>query len=230
MLSTWLHGWLFQLGRILGSDNLGVFFYIVLQFIVCAWVFGQAAAFAGKLGCSRGVQYAVTAFFALNPIWGVFIQTQVKDTLYTGLFVLFVLKTADLLLFPQEWQGSRKRLAAYAALGILCCLLRKNGIYAVVPMLLASALVLTGKQLRKPLLAVMLAVVIGSFGFDVFTEKVLDIPAGSVGEPSRCRCSRRLAMSGTSAMTSPTTRRLSSMKCLTMTAWPRAICRNFPMA
>ena len=46
---------------------------------------------------SRGVQYAVTAFFALNPIWGVFIQTQVKDTLYTGLFVLFVLKTADLL-------------------------------------------------------------------------------------------------------------------------------------
>lgn len=48
-------------------------------------------------------------------------------------------------------------------------------------MVLASALVLTGKQLRKPLLAVMLAVVIGSFGFDVFTEKVLDIPAGSVG-------------------------------------------------
>ena len=86
------------------------------------------------------------------------------------------------MLFPQEWQGSRKRLAAYAVLGILCCLLRKNGIYAVVPMVLASALVLTGKQLRKPLLAVMLAVVIGSFGFDVFTEKVLDIPAGSVGE------------------------------------------------
>ena len=56
----------------------------------------------------RGVQYAVTAFFALDPIWGAFIQTQVKDTLYTGLFVLFVLKTADLLLFPQEWQGAAR--------------------------------------------------------------------------------------------------------------------------
>lgn len=106
VLSTWLHGWLFRLGRALGSDNLGVFLYIVLQFLVCAWVFGQVTAFAARLGCSRGVQYAVTAFFALNPIWGAFIQTQVKDTLYTGLFVLFVLKTADLLLFPQEWQGS----------------------------------------------------------------------------------------------------------------------------
>ena len=182
VLSTWLHGWLFRLGRALGSDNLGVFLYIVLQFLVCAWVFGQVTAFAARLGCSRGVQYAVTAFFALDPIWGAFIQTQVKDTLYTGLFVLFVLKTADLLLFPQEWQGSRPCLTAYAVLGVLCCLLRKNGIYAVVPMLLASAFTVSEKRLRRPVLAVLLAVCIGSFGFDTFTEKVLDIPAGSVGE------------------------------------------------
>lgn len=182
VLSTWLHGWLFLAGRALGSDNLGVFFYIVLQFVVCAWVFGQVTAFAAKLGCTRWVQYAVTAFFALDPIWGVFIQTQVKDTLYTGLFVLFVLKTADLLLFPQEWQGKAKRLAAYAVLGVLCCLLRKNGIYSVVPMLLASAFVVSEKRLHRPVLAVLLAVCIGAAGFDVFTEKVLDIPAGSVGE------------------------------------------------
>lgn len=182
VLSTWLHGWLFRLGRALGSDNLGVFLYIVLQFLVCAWVFGQVTAFAARLGCSRGVQYAVTAFFALDPIWGAFIQTQVKDTLYTGLFVLFVLKTADLLLFPQKWQGNRPRLTAYAVLGVLCCLLRKNGIYAVVPMLLASAFTVSEKRLRRPVLAVLLAVCIGSFGFDTFTEKVLDIPAGSVGE------------------------------------------------
>ena len=157
VLSTWLHGWLFRLGRALGSDNLGVFLYIALQFLVCAWVFGQVTAFAARLGCSRGVQYAVTAFFALDPIWGAFIQTQVKDTLYTGLFVLFVLKTADLLLFPQEWQGSRPRLTAYAVLGVLCCLLRKNGIYAVVPMLLASAFTVSEKRLRRPVLAVLLA-------------------------------------------------------------------------
>lgn len=34
------------------------------------------------------------------------------------------------------------------------------------------------------MLAVLLAVCIGSFGFDTFTEKVLDIPAGSVGRRS----------------------------------------------
>lgn len=66
--------------------------------------------------------------------------------------------------------------------GVLCCLLRKNGIYAVVPMLLASAFTVSEKRLRRPVLAVLLAVCIGSFGFDTFTEKVLDIPAGSVGE------------------------------------------------
>ena len=66
-------------------------------------------------------------------------------------------------------------------LGVLCCLLRKNGIYAVVPMLLTSAFTVSEKRLRRPVLAVLLAVCIGSFGFDTFTEKVLDIPAGSVG-------------------------------------------------
>ena len=142
-----------------------------------------AVRFRFWLGCSRGVQYAVTAFFALDPIWGAFIQTQVKDTLYTGLFVLFVLKTADLLLFPQEWQGSRPRLTAYAVLGVLCCLLRKNGIYAVVPMLLASAFTVSEKRLRRPVLAVLLAVCIRDYGNEVTDdertaiEKVLDYDA-----------------------------------------------------
>lgn len=130
VLSTWLHGWLFRLGRALGSDNLGVFLYIVLQFLVCAWVFGQVTAFAARLGCSRGVQYAVTAFFALDPIWGAFIQTQVKDTLYAGLFVLFVLKTADLLLLsagmageppaPDRLRGARRALLPAAQKRHLC--------------------------------------------------------------------------------------------------------------
>lgn len=230
VLSTWLHGWLFRLGRALGSDNLGVFLYIVLQFLVCAWVFGQVTAFAARLGCSRGVQYAVTAFFALDPVWGAFIQTQVKDTLYTGLFVLFVLKTADLLLFPQEWQGSRPRLTAYAVLGVLCCLLRKNGIYAVVPMLLASAFTVSEKRLRRPVLAVLLAVCIGSFGFDTFTEKVLDIPAGSVGRRSRSRCSRPPAISATTAMKSPTTSAPPLKRSSTTTLLPKATCRSCPTA
>ena len=46
--------------------------------------------------------------------------------------------------------GSRPRLTAYAVLGVLCCLLRKNGIYAVVPMLLASAFTVSEKRLRRP--------------------------------------------------------------------------------
>ena len=51
----------------------------------------------------------------------------------------------------------RPRLTAYAVLGVLCCLLRKNGIYAVVPMLLASAFTVSEKRLRRPVLAVLLA-------------------------------------------------------------------------
>ena len=73
---------------------------------------------------------------------------------------------------PDRLRGARRALLPAA----------QNGIYAVVPMLLASAFTVSEKRLRRPVLAVLLAVCIGSFGFDTFTEKVLDIPAGSVGE------------------------------------------------
>ena len=58
-------------------------------------------------------------------------------------------------------------------------------LYAISATLGLTAVVLTSSGEVKAivlLLAVLLAVCIGSFGFDTFTEKVLDIPAGSVGE------------------------------------------------
>ena len=127
VLSTWLHGWLFRLGRALGSDNLGVFLYIVLQFLVCAWVFGQVTAFAARLGCSRGVQYAVTAFFALDPRLGrVHPDAGQGYALHGTVRPVRAVKPPTCCSFRRNGTGSRPRLTAYAVLGVLCCLLREK--------------------------------------------------------------------------------------------------------
>lgn len=182
VLSTWLHGWFFLLGRFLGSDNLGVFGYILFHSAVCAWAFSRVVHFAGKLRCPVPLQIGVTAFFALVPVWGAFMQTPVKDTLFTGVFVAFAVNTMEILLFPQPYVGNKKRLAIYIALAVFCCLLRKNGAYAVFPMLLLSLFFSVKPDLRKSLALVFLCALLGVAGFNVFTEKILDIPKGSVGE------------------------------------------------
>lgn len=182
VLSTWLHGWCFWAGRFLGSDNLGVFLYILLHSLVCAWAFGRIVGFAARLGCNRSIQYGVTAFFALVPVWGAFIQTPVKDTLFTGLFAAFAVYTAEFILFPESYEADKKHILSYIALALLCCLLRKNGSYAVVPTLLLLLVAKWHGKLRRQASVLLVSTLVGMMGFSLFTDKVLDIPAGSVGE------------------------------------------------
>lgn len=182
VLSTWVHGWCFWIGRLLGSDNLGVFLYILLHSLVCAWAFSRIVRFAARLGCSRSMQYGVTAFFALVPVWGAFIQTPVKDTLFAGLFAAFAVYTAEFILFPELYASNKKQLFSYIVLALLCCLLRKNGSYAVVPTLLLLLLPKWHGSLRRQAAILLAGTLLGVIGFSLFTGKVLDIPAGSVGE------------------------------------------------
>ena len=178
VLSTWLHGGCLMIGRALGSDNLGVFLYILLQCLICAWAYGQVVAFCAKLQCPRAFQYAVTAFFALVPVWGAFAQSMVKDTLFAAIFTLFFVYTAEMLLFPQEYERQRVLCLRYFAFAVLACLLRKNGSYAVVPALLLTTLFVGRGSLRKKCAVITLAVVAFYMGFNAFTAHVLMIPSG----------------------------------------------------
>lgn len=176
VLSTWLHGGLLLLGRAMGSDNLGVFLYIVLQCLVCAWAYGQLVAFCAKLGCPRGFQYGVTGFFALVPAWGAFAQTMVKDTLFAAVFTAFAVYTADLLLFPEPYQKQRSLWVRYLVVALLVCLLRKNGSYAVVPTLVLVLLFVAKGTLRKRCAALTVGVAALYVAFNLFTGVVLAIP------------------------------------------------------
>lgn len=177
VLSTWLHGGCLWLGRMLGSDNLGVFFYIFLQCLVCAWAYGQVVAFCAKLRCPRGVQYDVTAFFALVPAWGAFAQSMVKDTLFAAVFTLFFVYTADLLLFPKAFRETKVLWLRYGIVALLSCLLRKNGSYAVVPTLVLVAVLVGKSGLRKICAGIAVGTVAVYLGFGLFTGQILGIPS-----------------------------------------------------
>lgn len=178
VLSTWLHGGAVWLGRLLGSDNLGVFLYVALQTLAAAWVFSRMVLFAKRLKLPLGVQAAILCFFALVPAWGAFMQTMVKDTLFAVLFALFMLRTAELLLFG----ASRVQIARYALVALLCCLLRQNGVYAVLPALVAVCFVAKGGSLRRGVALGTGAVLAVLLTFNTVTGALLAIPQGSRGE------------------------------------------------
>lgn len=181
VLSTWLHGACVALGRMLGSDNLGVFFYILLQCLFCAWVYGQIVAFCAKLRCPRPLQYGITAFFALVPVWGAFAQTMVKDTLFAAVFAWFALSTADVWLFDEAYEKRPVLYLRYLLSALLTCLLRNNGVVAVVPVLLVTFL--QGLRMRWwKRVGTSAGVLVLYIAFGLITTQLLSIAPGGVNE------------------------------------------------
>lgn len=129
-LSTLLMGWIVSLGG--DSLSLGIFLYIIFQSLVCA------AALAGVCWqvwvlAGRTAAWLSLAFFALVPNFGGYAQMFVKDTLFFGVFAAFFL--CVVLFLKARGKAGLPLWAGLLLTGLLCALLRNNGLYIVVPTL-----------------------------------------------------------------------------------------------
>lgn len=139
---TALMGCVFDIGRSLGSDNLGVMLWVSAQSVVQAAVFSASIACMRRMGASTPVLAAALVFFAVVPAWGAYAQAFLKDTLFASLFCLYAMLLVEL------WMRARREevldvrsFAVVAAAGVALCLSRHNGAYVVAltaPLLVAS--------------------------------------------------------------------------------------------
>ena len=145
VFATWLFGSCVWLGRLFGSDNLGVLIYVLLQLWLLAYMAGRTVAFLRSLKLKPAFCFAVFLFFAVTPLWGGYVQFVGKDTLYTAALGLFTLRCAQLFLTRDEGKPAGLLCCAELFLfGLLACLIRANGLIVVLP----AAVILTVFGLR----------------------------------------------------------------------------------
>lgn len=168
-----------DLSSALSPDNLGVFAIVSFQTAVCVLVFSGVVRFVDRSNAPAAFTWVTLGFFALFPAWGVFAQDAFKDTLFNGVFALFVLVCGWILLpaarpavFASSGvergrdaggraaatSGGSSELALWALLflvGILVCLTRNNGVYLVVPTLLLVCVFARSKQAVAALVGVL---------------------------------------------------------------------------
>ncbi len=135
---TWVVGACLWLGRLFHSDNLGAALFMLLQTAALALALGEAVRRIRQMGANRVTQGMALCFFGLSPIWGSYAQFICKDTLYTALLLLFALQTLQALRARGALSG--KDLLCYGAAALFTCLVRSNGIYAVLPTAVLVAL------------------------------------------------------------------------------------------
>ena len=138
-LSSIIMGGLFNFGIKIGHINFGFYLYILLHILVGAGVFSYTVKKIYELPISRWFALSALVFFALNPLWLTFAQWFEKDLLYTEIVTLAFVYIADIYMKKNCSTGDAVRLTLAC---LFACLLRKNGIYALLPAVIVLIIVM----------------------------------------------------------------------------------------
>lgn len=168
LLLTFTAGIFFRLGMFLKNQDQGLYFYILFQSAVCAYIFALCVNSMKKMGIRPGFQAACVFFFAVFPLGGhVFIRAS-GNILYGAVLLLFTIQTADIVFFLKQ-NLPRRRIVFYAVTFLVLCLLRKDGIYAAGLTAAAVLLFCTAQTLVYKMTAALL---IAFFTFIFLTKSL----------------------------------------------------------
>lgn len=148
-----------NLGDLFGNRGLGAFLYTVFQALLLAVCFAVVCTeiYTMLQGKGRKLGYAMSLlFFAVVPMWGQFAQWISKDIPYTSMTTLWMVCLMRCIRNGKN--VSRTNIICLTVTGILTCLLRLNGPFAVFPTMVVLLLVMphrTKKYLAVSLLSVL---------------------------------------------------------------------------
>lgn len=168
---TMFVGMLMKIGRIV-SDNVGVFLVILVTSVIEALCYAFACTRVREWKAPKPFCIGCILFFGLVPGFGAYAQTLIKDSSFSGVFVLFMTLYMDCAIPAMRKERNQKqiikRLAALAIAGLLVCVCRNNGIYLVFP-----AMILLIFLMSKREAALILVLSLAVFGGYRVSEKII---------------------------------------------------------
>ncbi len=173
IFATYVIGLCSRLGLLLtGGLNLGIFLYILLQSAVCILSFSCMISFLAKRGMKKGWLIFTLCYFGIVPLWGGAMQCGTKDTLFTGLFVFFLVLSAKLLL-DKGSSFTAWNWISYGLLILLLCLYRNAILYILLPTVVVFFFLLwKGKQVKRWLVISAAAAFVLTLVFNSVTKQV----------------------------------------------------------
>lgn len=179
VFDTLLFGGFVKVGTLLLSANAGMFLYLIAQAILTALSFSYAIAYMRTvLGVSRGACFASVAFLSLCPIVPVFIFSMTKDSLFSWLYVCFLVQIIEIVRTRGEALTHLKFFAAVLMVALFLGLTKKTGVY--VCLLTVAALCFFAKQYWKRLVSVALVpLIVTAVILPMVVFPVLNVSPGS---------------------------------------------------
>lgn len=131
VLHTLIAGGIFRIGHMLGSDNLGVFLYVIIQYTLVCITLAASIAYLGKLGLPYWVRSCIFAFYLFVPVYMNFAILTTKDVFYAVALMWYTHFIADLVLKKEHLCKNKKGWLRFFIICLFCVFFRHNGIYVI---------------------------------------------------------------------------------------------------
>ena len=89
--STCVLGICYKIGVKIGSENLGIFIYVLGRDVILALIYAKCIVMQKEMGLKKMIYYSTLTFFAIVPVWGAYAKHAFKDTFSAGLFCLYIM-------------------------------------------------------------------------------------------------------------------------------------------
>jgi len=129
LLHTLMMGKCYELGQKLGSVNLGISFYTIIQMLVLTAAFAYTMVYLYKKRIPKIVRVIILIFYALFPMNPIFAITATKDVLFAAFFLFFFVLLVKICHDQEKltWQ----KVVGLLVSGVLMVLFRRNAMYAL---------------------------------------------------------------------------------------------------
>ncbi|MFI3620572.1 DUF6020 family protein [Vagococcus fluvialis] len=166
VMSTLFIGGFVKLGSLLGSANLGVFIYTVVQLLILSLLIAYAVKIIHGVTNKSGALLIVTLLIGLLPSINGVVILATKDIVFSGFFVVY-LTTGALYLLRENYFFEKKLWIMFTISIIFMMLFRYNSLHFIVLSLIVFLIAeIIGKKkiLRKTSLILMTigALLVGS--------------------------------------------------------------------
>ena len=176
---TVLIGGCLKLGHMIGNDNLGLFFYSLIQIAVLSGVLAYTIKYMVKdMSASWKMALGALAIYALVPMYGMYAISAVKDVLFTSFIILYIILLHKVLTYKGDFKISD--IIKLVLVMLLVILFRNNGLHVII--LSFPFLILAVKKYRKQLSIVFIIVLALSTCYSKVLLPSLKITPGSIRE------------------------------------------------
>ncbi|MBK5212010.1 MAG: hypothetical protein JJE36_06890 [Coriobacteriia bacterium] len=182
VFTTFLLGWFYRFGNLIGSQNVGMFIYIILQSIILAGSLGYSLLLARQKALPNYLIYSAFVCFAFLPFFPLYASVILpKSALVPGIYLLFIIMLYQLIYERDSKMTNVRTLIAFGALELLLMLFVKSGFYVV--LFTALALCIYGRKYWKYMLcATLIPLFIFKVLFTGMLLPALDISPGKSAE------------------------------------------------